>query len=64
MFWALGIKTPTAYHSILAKQLALYARSLKKTNLAELRNLIESFVDGALEEKKKPLPYSERVKMK
>jgi hypothetical protein len=35
-----------------------------KTNLAELRHLIESFVDGVLEEKKKPLPYSERVKMK
>jgi len=47
-----------------SRQLALYTRNLKKTNLAELRNLIESFVDCVLEEKKKPLPYSERVKMK
>ena len=47
-----------------SRQLALYTRNLKETNLAELRNLIESFVDGVLEEKKKPLPYSERVKMK
>lgn len=47
-----------------SRQLTLYTRNLKKTNLAELRNLIESFVDGILEEKKKPLPYSERVKMK
>jgi hypothetical protein len=47
-----------------SRQLTLYTRNLKKTNLAELRNLIESFVDGVLEEKKKPLPYSERVKMK
>jgi len=47
-----------------SKQLALYTRNLKNTNLAELRKLIESFVDGVLEEKKKPLPYSERVKMK
>jgi len=47
-----------------SKQLALYTRDLKKTNLAELLKLIESFVDGVLGEKKKPLPYSERVKMK
>ncbi len=47
-----------------SKELALYTRNLKKTNLAELQKLIESFVDGILEDKKKPLPYSERVKMK
>ena len=47
-----------------SRQLALYTRNLKRTNLRELRKLIESFVDGILEEKKKPLPYSERVKMK
>jgi hypothetical protein len=47
-----------------SRQLALYTRNLKKTNLKELRKLIESFVDGILEEKKKPLSYSVRVKMK
>jgi hypothetical protein len=58
------------YRHILAagdndsEELALYTRNLKKTNLAELQKLVESFVDGILEDKKKPLPYSERVKMK